>query len=541
MTGQRKPIVVGAVVLCVVALAIAAIRLNHPPAETGPGAQPAAATTDVLPGETMDTTVVPALAAANTSADNTASDAPAAMEPVATDETTDAATPVADDEAMQPVAPADNRDSEPAETEAPAEPVVIDLTDIGEPATTDKPTPPAPATNNVAVAAEPKTDTPDTEADAGNRQPHVAVESADAANAILAAPAAAEPEATLATGKTPAPSPSAVPVTPANAPEVAATDERPEWVERWAVLADELNDRNAAIAEANHEAAPTADVPASRTPPVVAGVDGTGGGLLVPSAYLLNPGPEGEVFGMPTMGNRFLRFGSKDVATFTLGETLWGRVEISYALNRFGLGGFNDAVQKQLGRDIVRDEAYLHTWSLRGMLIEENSLGPWTPAVTAGVSFKYNDSIQTIDRRTGHALRAAGLDKSNGVDWTLSTSKTFCDPWRGQPIVVSGGLRFSNAAQMGWMGFDNSCHLTLEGSVKYFATDWLVLGYEFRGKTDAYDEIPGVWGHEDDAHAITADVRVTENLTLSTGWMLMGHVANGSGDCGWTLGMQWDF
>ncbi len=427
----------------------------------------------------------------------------------------------ADELSMEPVDPTKARQEAPPQNSAGEDaPVEIDLADAqpGDEANNDS----TPANSSEVAATKAASETTDTEADAGNRQPDVA----DAENS-----ASDEPQAS--------PQTRAIPVTSARQGQPATADaEKPEWVDRWAVLADELEAKQAANGQARRTSEQTRT---SLTPPVVSNVEGVGGGLLTPSAYLLNPGPAGEVFGMPTMSNRFLRFGSKDVTAITIGETLWGRVELSYAMNRFGLGGLTDAVEKRLGRDIVREEAYLHTWSLRGLLIEEDSLGPWTPAVTAGVSFKYNDSIQTIDRRTGHALRAAGLDKSNGVDWTLTASKTICEPWAGRPIVLTGGLRFSNAAQLGWMGFDNSCHLTMEGSVKYFATDWLALGYEFRGKADAYEEIPGVYGDEGDAHAITADVRVTENLTLSTGWMLMGHVANGSGDCGWTLGMQWDF
>lgn len=428
----------------------------------------------------------------------------------------------ADELSMEPVDPARARtESSPpqADDSAPEEPVEIDLAEAQPADATNTDNDSAPAENietaSEVAAAEAASETTDTEADAGNRQPDVADAQAPAAES------------------------QAIPVTRARDGQAVASEaEPPQWVRRWAVLADEFEAKKAANGQAHQPVSPAQKVSA---PPVVATIDGTGGGLLTPSAYLLNPGPAGQVFGMPTMGNRFLRFGSKDVATFTIGETLWGRVELSYGLQQFGLGGFNDAVENRLGRDIVREEAYLHTWSIRGLLIEEDSLGPWTPAVTAGVSFKYNDSIQTIDRRMGHALRAAGLDKSNGIDWTLTASKTFCEPWAGRPVVFSGGLRLSNAAQMGWMGFDNSCHLTLEGSVKYFPADWLAIGYEFRGKADPYEEVPGVYGDEDAAHAITADVHVTENLTLSTGWMLMGHVANGSGDCGWTLGMQWDF
>jgi hypothetical protein len=448
----------------------------------------------------------------------------------------------ADEPADAEVEIVETASDEPADVDADVVAVDADAPQA-EPAIETTETPEA---TEVATDSTPK-------ADAGNRQPATAVVAASVADASAAAPSVAElavadtTQGDVASDEAPSSGTASVPVTPATqaAPaddgeEIAARD--PEWVDQWAVLADEFEARKQAVATTESDTEQPASTPAPRRqPPVLSNIEGTGGGVITPSAYLLNPGPKNKVFGMPTMSNRFLRFGSKDLSTLAVGETLWGRIELSYAVQHFGLGGFPDAVQKRLGRDIVRDNAWMHVWSIRGKLIEEDSFGLPLPAVTAGVSFKYNDSIQTIDERMGHALRAAGLDKSNGVDYTLTTTKTICDPWLGRPLSLTAGMRFSNGAQMGLMGFENSCHFSVEGGVRYFPTDWLAVGYEFREKPDVYDDIPGVYGHEESAHAITADIRVTDNLTISTGWVMMGHVANGSADCGWTLGMQWDF
>ncbi|NBB96525.1 MAG: DUF3034 family protein [Planctomycetes bacterium] len=606
MNAAKKPLIGGALGLCLIAaIAIASLTYTssppagqagqpqaasitsestgasasqadppaQAPAETPETIQPTMTPVDEASDEQTIKPVTPAAETAKSTADQaTETDVAQGDAEAAEAETTDdAAAPAADatdvtasnDTATTPEADAGKQPAETndgaAQADHPSEPVAVDLAAIEAEAieieTTDDA--PAPADDATDVAASGDTTTPEADAakqpaettdDAARGAAAARVFSADVkmqddqttdgeASADLAAADEASPElVTMDETSIPA----------AQAGEAGDGDElarkEPDWVRRWSVLADEFDARKAANDTPPAMQAETAEASTTMSQtPVMANMEGTGGGLLTPSAYLLNPGPADKPFGMPTVGSRFLRFGSKDLATLTIGETFYGRVEVSYAVQHFGLGGFHDAVEKRLGRDIVRDNAWLHTWSLRGLLIEEDRFGPWTPAVTAGVSFKYNNSIQTIDRRTGHALGGIGLEKSNGVDWTLTTTKTICEPWLNRPLSLTAGMRLSNGAHRGLMGFDNSCHMIVEGGIKYFPTDWLAVGYEFRDQADPYDQIPGLYGDEDDAHAITADLRVTETLTVSTGWIMMGHVANGSADCGWTLGMQWDF
>lgn len=343
--------------------------------------------------------------------------------------------------------------------------------------------------------------------------------------------------------------------TPATSEAVAAADggspqptenpapESASWSKQWLGLVEEHNAR-----KSHDEPAPAEPPAAGQTkpaltpPPAMHTIDGIGGGLITPTAYLVNPGPAEKALGAPAVSLRFWRFGDKDIETLAVSETFFGRIELSYAASRFGLGSFRDAVRKTTGRDIVRNEAYLHTISLRGLLLEENAFDlAFLPAVTAGVQFKYNDSIQTIDRRSGRLLHSAGLEKSNGIDWTITTSKTFRDPLLGKPLSISAGLRVSKAAQIGLLGFGNQCKMSLETNIRYQPTDWLIVGYELRDKVGPYATGPGTLGSEGPWQAISASVLLEEHLILTGAWTMMGDVANGPADCGWTIGLQYNF
>lgn len=267
-------------------------------------------------------------------------------------------------------------------------------------------------------------------------------------------------------------------------------------------------------------------------------LDGTPGGFITPKAYLVNPGKEGEIFGLPAVGVRFTSLGTKDIESFAIGETLWGRLEFTYAFSRMGLGTLRDEFRKQNGVSTDR-EVYLHTFGLRGLAIRENEFGQWTPAVTAGVEFKYNDGIRGIDNKLGGALSNIGFSKSNGVDYVLTASKTL--DLLGRPLTLSAGMRLSQAAQLGFLGFGDAYRLTFEGNASYALTDWLRVGYEFRQKDDPYRNWSGVVGGEDNWQAITADILINENLTLQGAYGLFGNFANASADGTWSVMLNWQF
>ena len=269
-------------------------------------------------------------------------------------------------------------------------------------------------------------------------------------------------------------------------------------------------------------------------------IEGYSGGAITPMAYICNGWCSKDCCRGPVVSYSFLNIGSKEMSVFAVTQPLFGRFEIGYAYNYLNLGSLYEDI-RGVGMNPGRKDVQLHHFNLRGMLIKENDFGLPLPALTAGVHFKYNDGVQRIDRNLGGPFKAIGLDRSSGVDFTLTASKMFPKLAFGRPVILTGGARLSQAAQIGLFGFGDTYHATFEGSVVYMPTDWLTLGYELRTKADPYGKIRGLVGEEDAWQAFSASWVVNDHLTVSAVYGMLGNVGNTREDS--TLGIQlrWEF
>jgi len=274
-----------------------------------------------------------------------------------------------------------------------------------------------------------------------------------------------------------------------------------------------------------------ADKPADEKGPPLPfhSIEGYGGGAITPMAYLVNPGPKDTIFGLPSAAFSEVIAGSKGLQSLSFTETIFRRIELGYAIERFGTGTLEDDIRRHTGVDIHNDAVYLHNWNIRGNLLEENAFGlPFLPAITAGVHLKYNEDIGDINHRLNGALSHIGYNSSFGEDYTLTASKTIVDKtWTlGRPLILTGGLRNSAAAQLGFLGFGEQRHTTFEGSIAYMPTDWLLIAYEFREKEDPYKRIPGLVGAEDNWQGFDISWIINKHATLVAGYGIFGTVVN---------------
>ena len=279
--------------------------------------------------------------------------------------------------------------------------------------------------------------------------------------------------------------------------------------------------------------------PAKRGPPLpLYTVEGVGGGLIVPHASLVNPGPPGTIVSLPTTGYTFVKLGSKTVMQASVTETFWRRIEVGYALSTLDLGNFTAAVQRQAGVDLGFTHVVMHNFNIRGLLIEE---GKYNPALTAGVTFKYNPTIQHIDEKLHGGARALGMARSNGTDFTLTATKMVIDPWLKRPLIGTAGLRFSQGAQLGLLGFGDAYRLTCEGSVCYMVTDWMVVAYEFRQKKNPYQTLGHLVGPEDNWHTVCLAFLLSDRLAFACGWGHFGNVVNKVENGVWGFQVKYEF
>jgi hypothetical protein len=277
-------------------------------------------------------------------------------------------------------------------------------------------------------------------------------------------------------------------------------------------------------------------------------IEGYGGGAITPMAYLVNPGPQDCVFGKPAAALTVGNLGDKQLEAITVTETLWGRVELGYGADRASLGDLPSDIYESTDMDIETGSVWLHNFNVRFLLVKENTClaGLPLPAITAGVHFKYNDGIAQINNSLNNALSTIGYTANNGVDFTLTATKNFAKI-AGRPLFITAGLRESEAADIGLLGFGNTYHMTFEGSVVYMPTDRLAIGFEFRQKFDPYGTItsiePGemLVGPEDNWYAVEAGFILNKHTTLCAGWGHFGNLVNSDANDSWLMQLKYEF
>jgi len=286
------------------------------------------------------------------------------------------------------------------------------------------------------------------------------------------------------------------------------------------------------------EGAPEEAAAPPRMPLPAHNLQGVGGGLITPMAYLINPGPPGTKVGLPSASYTFVKLSSKTAHVFAVTETLFRRIELGYAFSTLGLGNFVKDTMDFTGVDISLDHVMIHYFNLRGVLVEET---PTMPAIVAGATFMYNPNVQTIDRRLGRGLRGLGFARNNGTDFTLTATKMFPTLFFGKPLIATAGIRFSQASQIGALGFGDTYRMTGEGSILMFLADNLILGYEYRQKKNPYGQLATVLGPEEDWHTVILAFCISPQCCVSVGWGHFGNIGNNDANRTWGFQFKYDF
>jgi hypothetical protein len=282
-------------------------------------------------------------------------------------------------------------------------------------------------------------------------------------------------------------------------------------------------------------------------------VEGQGGGSITPMAYLVNPAPEGKVFGKPSVAVDYISAGRKNLDALLLTENVLGRIELGFAADRLGLGTLPSDVNSTLGSTywLNNSDVWLYNFNVRYLAIKENyDDHNWIPAVTFGTTVKYNADIDAINTKLHNAFGAIGYNSDTGVDFTLTATKTFGTAFFGRPLIVSAGLRESQAADLGFLGFADKYTASFEGNVAVLPFDKWLFAYEFRQKSSPYGTIgPGgtvnvptlLVGGEDNWHAFDVSYIASKHTTVVAGAAILGNLANTAADNAWFLQLKYEF
>lgn len=303
------------------------------------------------------------------------------------------------------------------------------------------------------------------------------------------------------------------------------------WLQQTTTHADDTSGASQKPAPAKAEKAP---------PLPLHTIDGVGGVVITPIAYLVNPGPEGTKLGLPSVSATFVGAGQKNIQSFVITETLWRRVELGYAASRFGLGSLPTEVQKATGVDIGRSDVWLHNLNARVLVLPEGSFKLPLPALTIGTQVKINDGIREIDNRLGGALKSIGLKNDVGADFVFTATKAF-PKVIGRPLILSASLRLSEADQIGYVGFGDTYRPSVEGNAVYLITNRLGLAGEYRQKRNPYGRIGDLVRPEQDWWTLGAAYVFNNHLTVTAGYGHFGNVLNTVENAGWALSAKYEF
>ncbi len=320
----------------------------------------------------------------------------------------------------------------------------------------------------------------------------------------------------------------------------------------------------AALSFGSHAFAAEAAAPPPSTPPAdekgpplpFISIEGAGGGAITPMAYLVNPAGECDVWGKPSAAFDYIGLGRKNLDTLLVTENLLGRIEFGFAADRLGLGTLPYDINRTIATDpqdlpINNSDVWLYNFNVRGLLVKENSGdNQWVPAVTFGADLKYNADINNINHELSGALTEIGYAHDTGVDFTLTATKTLGQAFFGHPLILTAGLRESEGAELGFLGFSDKYTASFEGSIAILPFEKLLLAYEFRQKTSPYGTIgPGgtidvpnlLIGGENNWHGFDIGYIISKHATLVGGFGIFGNLANTSANDAWWLQLKYEF
>jgi len=268
-------------------------------------------------------------------------------------------------------------------------------------------------------------------------------------------------------------------------------------------------------------------------------IEGVSGVFITPTAYFANLPEDGGIWGKPALAFSGVKLGEKNLLVSTITTNVFGRIEFGYSFMRLHLGDWAHDVRAAttLG---TQNHVNLHTLSARYMLVREGEGAPYVPAIAAGVSWKHNDSIMDINRDLAGTCKRLGLRDDDGFDFTLTASKMITGVLPS-PLILSAGLRSTQAGQIGLLGFSSDRDIVFEGSAVYFLTSRLLLAAEYRQKPDTRKRIRGLVGDEEDWWTLATAYIVNDHCTVALGYGHFGTILNHDENTSWALQAKWEF
>ena len=176
------------------------------------------------------------------------------------------------------------------------------------------------------------------------------------------------------------------------------------------------------------------------------GYEGPTGVFVTPLAYTAASPANG--LGKPSVGYHFLAAGNVvgDWSTVSITEGFAKRFEVGYTS------------EIHAGSDSLANGAYGQPWEFdfhivhgKANILPENfGKNPWVPAISVGAIYRFNDNLAG-DGNNDSAINY-GNQTTQNADFYLVGTKVITQISKKVPVLISGGVRGTNAALWGLGG-----------------------------------------------------------------------------------------
>ncbi|MFC1684365.1 DUF3034 family protein [Pseudomonadota bacterium] len=292
-------------------------------------------------------------------------------------------------------------------------------------------------------------------------------------------------------------------------------------------------------------------------------IDGEGGGAIVPWAYISNPtdGGVGAAASMWTWVSDSYTINFWPVAV-TIGDSL----ELGVAYQNLDTSTLRDdlkgdsfaALGAQL--DIGMDNVQMVTTHAKYQFLKETDT---MPAMAVSVSYKkaidvdeLSDNLTDDVRALGGPFAAApnvlewmGVDDDDGYEVSLMATKL----WKTKiPILTAVNLRYTQANQLGFLGFSDDWSLNPEVTIAFLPEPNVAVGIEYKRKPDELKSVNDYIGadvhelrdytfEESDFIDVFAVYFPTPKLSIAAGVANIGNVVHRETNAIWAFNINYDF
>lgn len=247
----------------------------------------------------------------------------------------------------------------------------------------------------------------------------------------------------------------------------------------------------------------------------VSPIEGGGGGGLIPWAPLAGYATQDEWGTVASMSQTDLS--DFTMTTYSAAVNYHDKVEVSVARMDF---------QAKAGGAPIRQNVIGIKTKILGDLIYGK-----TPLVSVGLQHK-----TLLDKQTATAL---GADDTEGTDIYISTARAWIDGLANRTSVINVNLRYSEANQLGLLGFgakDSDREWLLEAAAALYLNRYWAIGVEYREKPD---QLSGF--KEDDWMDLFLVYFPTKSASITAAYLQMGDIAGQEDQTGWYVSLQGAF